>query len=748
MLNRFSPHESGGYFYVFNLLGMFIYSKLLNRRRDIILEKIMSLFSSFAIDSNEERDRYVLVKMNKSFDESITHNTSFWVEGDRDTRVYGGDTSIYGELYNAAVVNRSGQYSFNRVKRVVNMISGRQRQTRKTLVTTPVENADMETADQYTKVLMWINNQDGIDITFSDSCEGSLISGLNLLQIYLDFRSDPVSGNIKVDNLKYNSFMIDPYFRKRDLSDCNYIWTRKFMTRGEIISLLPERRQEIEELSGKDNKDGKFQFLPENMNYNTNNLFAYDEFYYKDFRKQKLLIDTETGETQEWRFTNKEDNLKSFLRAFPQITLFEQEIPTVKLAIVVNNKVMYNSGNPLGIDEYPFVPVFAYYTPELTYYSLRIQGVVRGLRDAQYLYNQRRCIEDDILRSTVNSGFIYKENALVNPKDIFMTGQGKGIALKDDAQMTDVVQIPSPAIHPSVFQVSENYAKEMNEITGLSEENLAASSEDIAGVLAMLRQGAGLIGLQGLFDGWDYAFKLLGRKELQIIQTNFTPGKVKKILEGEEPQPQFYSKAFGVYDVVVEEGLNTATQRQMQMAQMLQLREAGVPIPDDVLLEAATIQDKKKVIESVLKNQEQARQMQEQQMQIEMQKLQADAKLSESRSMAEQGKYMSSVSEVAHNEAMTIEQRARSVRDENAALLDLVKAFKELDTLDIAHLKEMITMQQMIKQQEMVTQGEIETGNVNTATPKMQVSKMPASKTQVSKVKSVKPRKKKNEQGF
>jgi hypothetical protein len=187
--------------------------------------------------------------------------------------------------------------------------------------------------------------------------------------------------------------------------------------------------------------------------------------------------------------------------------------------------------------------------------------------------------------------------------------------------------------------------------------------------------------------------------------------------------------------VVVEEGLNTSTQRQMQMAQMLQLREAGVPIPDEVLLEAATIQDKKKVIESVLKNQEAVRNQQEQQMQIEMAKLQADAKLSESRSAAEQASAASRMSEIGHNEAMAVEQRARAVRDENAGMLDLIKAIKELDTIDIAHLKELVTMQQMIKQQEAVAQGEIETGKVNTKTvkPKTQVSKTQVSKPQVSK---------------
>src|SRR5208282_1223048 len=104
---------------------------------------------------------------------------------------------------------------------------------------------------------------------------------------------------------------------------------------------------------------------------------------------------------------------------YPQIYVQEQEIPTVKLAIVVQGKVMYDGPNPLGIDKYPFIPCWAYYNPQMPYFPWRIQGVVRNLRDAQYLYNRRKIIELDILESQINSGWKYKENALVNPKDVF-----------------------------------------------------------------------------------------------------------------------------------------------------------------------------------------------------------------------------------------------------------------------------------------------------------------------------------------
>src|SRR5690606_37304177 len=137
--------------------------------------------------------------------------------------------------------------------------------------------------------------------------------------------------------------------------------------------------------------------------------------------------------------------------------------------ILVQGRVLYDGPNPIGIDQYPFVPVLGYYTPEMPYFPCRIQSVVPGLRDAQYLYNRRKIIELDILESQINSGFKYKENALVDPKDIFLSGQGRGLALKEEAQMSDVEQIIPPSVPPSMIQLSEILGKEIQEISGVNE---------------------------------------------------------------------------------------------------------------------------------------------------------------------------------------------------------------------------------------------------------------------------------------
>jgi hypothetical protein len=658
------------------------------------------LFPELGPQYYDEKHKAILSRMEAFYAESITINQSFWGEADTDLRFETGDQTVWTDLYGNLPANRRRQFSFNRIRPIVNMVSGYQKRNRKSTIVVPVENADAQTADEFTKVLLWINSQEGVLETVSDAFHGALVTGMNLLQVWVDYRSDPISRNIKVDRCAYNSFLIDPYFRKADLSDCNGIWKRTFLTKRECISLMPDKEDEIIGLIGNDSgtgRDGKFQFMPESYHYGHKNLLTYDEYYYRDFRIQKLLVDTETGETQEWKMQNNEDALKEFLKQYPQITVVDQEIPTVNLAIVIQGKVMYHGPNPLGIDLYPFVPVWAYYNPEMPYFPQRIQGIVRNLRDAQYLYNRRKIIELDILESQVNSGFKYKENALVNPRDIFLSGQGRGIALKEEAQMTDVEQIIAPSIPPSMIQLSEILAKEIQQISGVNEELIGSAMDDKAGILSMLRQGAGLTTLQGLFDRLDQSQKLLGKLIIELIQTTFTPGKVMKILEA-EPSQQFYNKAFGKYDAMIEDGLNTTTQRQMQFAQLLQLREVGVQIPDDVLLDSATVQDKKKLIDAVRKGQEQAQQMQQQQSQVQTELLQAEIELAKARAIADQGLGMERVSRVEENKALAVERRAQAHKDEDIALLNLVRALKEIDSVDLDHIEKLLALESIANQ--------------------------------------------------
>ena len=653
----------------------------------------MKLFPTDSVDLYSQKGHEIKDKMTDFYQMHNDKNQSYWYEAEIDNRFYSGDQTVWDEVYRGKAKNRRNIFSFNRIRRNISMVSGRQRQVRKSTVCIPVENGDQQTADQYSKIFSHINRKEYVLETISQAFNDALVTGLSLLHLWNDYRSDPVSGSLKVDALSYNSFLIDPYFRKADLSDCNCLWKRSFVTPMQARALLPDKKKFVEDAS-RISSENLFTFMRENSHIDKKNLLSYDEYYYLDSRFQKLMIDTQTGETMEWQ-GKSDEGLAEFLRMYPSVTVQEIEIPTVKLAILLQGSLAYDGPNTLGIDKYPFVPVMSYFDPNISTYSLKMQSMVRGLRDPQYLFNRRKNIELDVQESQINSGYIYKENSLVNPDDVFLAGQGKGLALKAEAQMTDVQQIQAPQIPPSMFQLSEQMAKEIQEISGVNEELLGSASDDKAGILSMLRQGAGLTTLQPLFDQLDMSQKMLGTIMLSAIQANYTPGKVKRIIE-EEPAPQFYNKAFGKYDAAVEEGFNTTTQRAMQFSQLIQLKEIGLPIPDEAIIEAATLQNKNKLLEQMDKIKQQQAEAQQKAEQTQQQLQLAQAELAKAKVQSDLSLAKERDSRVYSNIGLMDERRQEAEKDKTQAMLNLAKTLQEMDDVDLSQLTKLLQLSKVV----------------------------------------------------
>ena len=627
----------------------------------------------------------------------------FWTEGMLDTRLESGDTSLMAEINSSLPNNNRGQWYFNRVRPLCNMVSGYQRRNRKSSIVVPLENADQQTADQLTKVLMLIYKKENIYESISEAFhQGACVTGMNLLHVYLDFVADPVNGEVKVENLPFNQFFIDPYFRKLDLSDCNFVWRRTYLTHSAAASLLPEHYEEIMDLPGNPTgtgRDGRFQYMPESYGQTQQNRLAYDEYYYRAFRKQILLVDKETGEKLDVSYKSEID-VEQFLSQNPQVTKIEQNIPTVRLCILIQDRVFYDGPQPIaGLDSFPFVAVVGYYNAMMPYFYNRIQGICRSLRDPQLLYNRKIILAADLEESILNTGWIFKENAVIDVKHLFQTGQGRIIPLKAEAQMTDIQAIQPPQIPPSHFQQIDLFSNQLNLVSGINEELMGSALDDKAGILSALRQGAGLTTLQPLFDRLDFAQNLLGNLILRIVKGNYTHGKVRNMLEGQEPTPYFYDKSFGEYHCMVESGFNTESQKQMQFAQLMQLQELGLQLPPKTLINAATLQDKDQLIKDIEEMQQAQQQQQQAIQQSEMQEQQARIQLAQARAMADQGLGMERVSRINENQALAEERRAKAIADDNAAILSLAKAMHELEGIDIEHMHKMVTIMKLMAEQ-------------------------------------------------
>lgn len=646
----------------------------------------------------------IVQHMNNSYRRAESAIKAWQSEANTDSRFVAGDQSIYNELYGFLPMNRRPRFQFNHMMTSVNQVHGHQIRNRKSLRYTPVENSSSRTADLSTKVLTHvIDRNNGLEI-FSDAFRnGSLITGLNLLEISIDWRHDPISGDLVISNNNYNEFFIDPFFRSLDLSDCNFIGKRTYMTKSTACSYLPKHMDLIESLPTGITPDMKFQFMPEQNYINANNLMAYDEFYYRTYREKKLLVEPYGHTTYEW--TGTPAQLKKYLYDFPMLKEYRTIVPTVRVAFILQGQLISDEKNPLGIDEFPFAPCVGYFQPHLPNLQYRVQGLARGLRDTQFLYNHRKNISFDIMESQVNSGWIYKPEALRNVNDIFLTGQGRGIPINANFNINEALQkIPSPDLSQANFLLEDGLNKEFNYVSGISEELLATATGEQVGMVAKLRSDASITTLSYLFDNLDRCLKIVGKIILGGMQANYIPSKIERITQ-EESTDEFYNKNFGKYDCVVEDGLNSSTQRQIKFVQLMALQQAlqetGSPIPApafmEEVLDAITINDKTKLIEHITQAEQRQQQQQQQANQIQQAQIESQIKLTNARAQADYGLGIERISRINENKQLAVERRAEAEKDRAQSILNLAKAFKEIEDMDINAIERLLSLAKMVK---------------------------------------------------
>ena len=545
-----------------------------------------------------------------------------WNQSNIDTLFYAGEQRFINSYFNFYPQYNWQNFHFNIIRNPINMVTGYQRQHRKSITYIPSEGADSKTTDQYTKCIMHANNCRNVLEKYSTACEQATISGMVLVQPYLDYTHDPINGELDLKVWEYNSFLVDPYFRNPDLSDGNWVWTQQYISHAEANTLFPDQKDKITPMMGVPQRYSRFYFLPENYNMARNDLLIMNYVWYKWRRKKKKLYNKVTEEV--FDFGGKQEDVDQLAEYMGKdvFEIIEVEVPTWKLAVILNEQLMFQGVNPLGFDECPFVPVYWDYDPHLAYYDLRVRSLTRACRDSQYLLNRRIILNHDISESSINSGWLRRENAVANPENLRYAGQGKDIVVKDEFRnvaLQDAVQkiIPN-AVPPSDMQLADQMHDFIFRTTGVNQELLGMSDEKgLAGITQMLRQGAGLVTLQKYFDQWDTALKILGNLELRIVQNNWNAAKVGRLI-GEEPTPNFFSKMFAKYHVLVEEGVNTTIQKQLQFSQLLELNQlTGGIIPPRLLLKDATIQGKDELIQALEEQQAQAQAAQQQQQTLE-----------------------------------------------------------------------------------------------------------------------------------
>jgi hypothetical protein len=648
---------------------------------------------------NSDLDLSIRQSMEKNYTDCINILQTQWYQADLDQRFSMGDQDLWGLIFPGVATYRRKIFNFNIINSHLQMVSGYQRRNRKSTLCIPVHSPMQKTADQLTKCLYTVHNKSNLYQIYSDAFEqGALTQGLGFVGFHKNLTEDPISGDIIGRYIDMKSCLFDPCFRKHDMSDCRFFWVRQFFDRNEAAMLYPQFSEEILSMPKGSYRDDKFYYMPEVYQIQFPNLIAFDEYWYLSTREAEYLVDIETNETQE--FFGDEEDLRIIMSSFKdRLKIIKAAKPTVRRSIIINDKVLLDEPNPYGIDKYPFVPFLGYFTPDTPYYAYKFRGLVRDLRDAQYLFNRRKVADLDILESQ-QQGLKVKKGALVTPDDSLNTGNGRVLTINDKFQMDDVQPMPIIPPAPTMIQMEEMLRQVMSMISGVNETMLGVEVNEKAGIISMLRNSSGITTLTRLFDQFDESQRLCGELIVEMIQKNWTYGKVKQVI-GEEPTAEFDNKAFFKYSCKIVQGVLTETQQQLELAQLLHVREMiGDEMPIEPILKAMTIQNKDDLIQAIQERKQAAQEQQEKMLQLQMQQLQVENQTKVSYSHSQEALAAERLAKVQLDKALNAERIQRAEEDRTGSVLNLVKAIKEIQSMDLSHIEQALNIVNGLKQEE------------------------------------------------
>ncbi len=616
---------------------------------------------------------------------------SRWNQSNIDTLFYAGSQSFVNRYFNFSPTTSYQQYYFNLVQQPINMITGYERQHRKNFSYIPTEGADPQTTDEYTRLITHVANAGCIHEQKSKAKELAAVSGMVLAQPYLDYTGDDqAQGELKVKIWEYNSFLVDPYFRSPDMSDAQFVWCQEYISKQEAESRFPDKLDSVRPMAGSPQRYGSFYFLPENYNMARNDLMVLSYVWYKWKRKKKRLYSRKRQ--QFFDFAGGNGQLEQILYHIDDMEEVTVDAPCWKLAVVLNDQLMFQGDNPLGFDNCPFIPYYWNYDPHINYYDLRVRSLVRTMRDPQFLFNHKVITNNDIAAATINAGWKRKVGAVANEDNLKKTGQGWDVLINEGYDMTDVEKIIPSAVPESDLALASQMQELIFATSGINMENWSGQEDkQISSLTMMLKQAANLMVFQKYFDQWDFADKLLGDRMIQICLNNWNAEKVGLYL-GQEPSAHFYSKIFAKYQVVVGESDLTPTQQNLQAQQMMDMNQAfGREVfPPSMIIPKLNITGKAEVIEFLQQQEQQqaavqaeATNLQHTVEEMKMKELIAkihnqlsQARERDSRSESNVGLFEERMSMISKNHALASKEKMAAL----AQLLETIQKFGEVET--------------------------------------------------------------------
>lgn len=577
-------------------------------------------------------------------------HTSFVKKADKCDRFFSGDQWKSEDLA-ALELQRRPALTINKILSTLGTIMGEQIYNRTEVLFRPSNGAPAQVAEALSKVWMQIGQNNQLPWVRSDVFADGIIRSRGFYDARMDF-TDSVFGEVRITQLNSKNVVIDPDADEYDPDYWNDVHVTKWLSPNDISVLYSEEDAEILKQRvgsvryGYDQVDFVRDMFADNPTVNAIPLAPYDlqdvsqlrtirtiDRQYRKLDKAEHFVDVVTGDMRQIPRTWDRDRIALFLeRAGGQLAVTKKLIKRIRWTVTAGDVVLHDDWSPYN--HFTVVPYFPHFR-----YGKTV-GIVENLISPQEILNKASSQELHVINTTANSGWVVEENSLVNMtiQELEARGAQTGLVIEHRKGSEPPTKIQPNQVPSGLDRITYKAEEHIKSISNVSDSMQGFDREDVAAKAIAYKQQRGSVNLSKVLDNLERTDYILARNVLDMVQTFYTDQRIINIthddftrdteqivINQQDPVTGEITNdlTLGEYDIVITSSPYRASLEDSQFEQARALKELGVPIPDEVLIENSRLLRRADIV----KQMQAAKNSPEAQKQAELQMREMEAKV-------------------------------------------------------------------------------------------------------------------------
>ncbi len=642
-------------------------------------------------------------------------------DADRFQRFYIGKQWSDADLAKLAESKRPA-LTINISKKVINAILGQHTKSRADIITKPRHKASPLQAllmrKQISQILDANRYLDKEQTVVSDG----IIMDRGFLDCRLSFENN-VLGEVEITTVDPRDVVLDPEAKEEDPDTWTQVQRIRWMSLDDIeVEFGAEVKAKLEGYVDANGMTGygsaSIRFGNEDVDSNHDSDYSgvadpeerkrirtvrVIDRQYRRMGRVRQYVDRFTGETSDIPDDTPDDRAAKIaqMNGLQIRTVLKRRI---RWTVSCDGVTAFDDWSPY--DHFTIIPYFPYFTRG------KPTGVMRDMVDPQEQLNKTESQNLHIINTTANSGWNVEEGSLVNmeAEDLEERGAQTGLVVTYKRGREKPEKIQPNSVPSGIENASQKAYHYITDIPGVSALVGSLPDREISGVAIDNAAKSSLMSMQPVFTSLDRTRFYLARQIISCVQKFYTEPRVVRATNyqaPEQPVEEFdintellNNISLGEYDIVVSSAPARDTFEETQFAEAMQLREAGVMVPDYRVIQYSNLEGKEEVAEEVKRLSGLAEPTQQEQQ------------------MAQQQFEM----EVARMQAEVGELQAKSAKLQAEAQLAVAKARAEGDSITIdqfeaqtQHMREMLRIESTLRQKEADLQNKLQLAELHSS---------------------------------